>query len=99
MSSLAVTALSGMQAAQTQLNSTAHNVANAQTEGFRRQVVQFQEQPEGGVTARVDKLPQPGADLTADLVQQKMAAYAFEANLKVLKTADTLAGSVLDTLA
>lgn len=99
MSSLMLTALSGVQAAQTQLQSSANNVANAQTEGYRREEVRLQAQENGGVSARVEKMPEPGADLATDLVQQKMAAYAFDANLKVLKTADALAGSVLDTLA
>jgi len=94
-----MTALSGLQAAQTQLQASANNVANAQTEGYRRDVVRQQAEPDGGVSARVEKLPEPGADLAADLVEQKMASYTFQANLKVLKTADTLAGSVLDTLA
>lgn len=94
-----MTALSGLQAAQTQLQASANNVANAQTEGYRRDAVRQQAEPDGGVSARVEKLPEPGADLAADLVEQKMASYTFQANLKVLKTADTLAGSVLDTLA
>ena len=99
MSSLAVTALSGLQAAQAQLQTSANNVANSQTEGYRREVVRQQAQADGGVSVRVEKLPEPGSDLAADLVGQKMASYAFQANLKVLKTADTLAGSILDTLA
>lgn len=99
MSSFAVTALSGLQAAQAQLQSSANNVANSQTEGYRREVVQQQADSNGGVSTRVEKLPEPGADLAADLVEQKMAAYSFQANLQVLKTANTLTGSLLDTQA
>ncbi len=97
VSSLLTTALSGLQAAQTQLQSSAHNVANAQTEGFRRQVARPQAQ--GAVAARAETLPEPGSDLAADLVEQKMASYAFQANLKVIRTADTLIGRLLDTQA
>lgn len=99
MSSLAVTALSGLQAAQTRVQASANNVANSQTEGYRREVVQQQAEPNGGVSTRVEKLPEPGADLAADLVEQKMAAYSFQANLQVLKTDEKLAGSLLDTQA
>lgn len=99
MSSLAVTALSGLQAAQTRLQVSANNVANAQTEGFQREVVQQQANPNGGVSTRVEKLPEPGADLATDLVEQKMAAYSFQANLKVLKTDEAMTGSLLNTQA
>lgn len=93
------TATSGMQVAQLRLNAAANNVANAQTDGFRRDVVQQQAQVGGGVTARLDKVPQPGADLTQDLVEQKSATYAFKANLQMVKTADDMMGRLLDTRA
>ncbi|WP_180683864.1 flagellar basal body protein [Tepidicella baoligensis] len=92
-------AQSGMQAAQVRLNAAANNVANAQTEGFRRDQVQQEAQAGGGVAARLDKVPQPGADLTRDLVEQKSATYAFKANLQVLKAADETLGRLLDTRA
>ena len=37
--SISSVGLSGMRAAQMQLDTTAHNVANAQTPGFQRQAV------------------------------------------------------------
>jgi len=99
MNNVANTALSGLQTAQLRLNAAAHNVANAQTEGFRRDVVRAQPQAQGGVQARVEKLPEPGSDLAADLVAQKSATYAFKANLQVLKTADETLGRLLNTQA
>jgi flagellar basal body rod protein FlgC len=42
---------------------------------------------------------QPEADLAAELVEQKLDANAFKANLIVLKTANEMAKSVLDILA
>lgn len=92
-------AQSGMQAAQVRLNAAANNVANAQTPDFRRDQVQQEAQSGGGVTARVEKVPQPGAELTRDLVEQKSATYAFKANLQVLKAADDTLGRLLDTRA
>ena len=89
-------AQSGMQAAQLRLNASANNVANAQTEGFRRDQVQQQAQAGDGVTARVDKVPQPGTDLAQDLVEQNSATYAFKANVQMIRSADDMMGRLLD---
>ncbi len=93
------TAVSGMQAAQTRLTVAASNIANAQTEGHRRDRVKATAEAEGGVRTQVDKVPEPGADLIADQVEQKAAAYAFEANLRTLKTMDTAVGRLLSVRA
>ena len=93
------TALSGLQAAQVRLNAAANNVANGQTEGYQRDVVQARPQAGGGVTTQVNNLPQPGADLARDVVEQKSAAYAFQANLQVVKTADAMVGRLLNARA
>lgn len=96
MSSISATALSGVQAAQTRLNASANNVANAQTEGYRRERVDQTPQDAGGVQASVSKAPEPGVDLAAELVEQKMAVYAFKANLQVIQTDAAMAGRLLD---
>jgi len=90
------TTLSGLRAAQVRLDSAAHNIANAQTEGFRRQQVRASADLAGGVRTQIDRLPTPGADLAADLVAQKQAANAFAANLQVFKAADQALGRLLD---
>jgi len=97
MDNISNTALSGMRAAQARLDSSANNVANAQTEGFRRAQVRSEPEPSGGVRTRVEKLPEPGADLVADAVEQKQAANAFAANLQVFKTNQQMLGRLLDT--
>lgn len=96
MASITSIALSGMQAAQTQLNVAAHNVANMNTEGFRRQLVQQTPQAQGGVTSTVTTADDPGPALEADLVAQLQAKNAFLANLAVFKTHDKLAGALLN---
>ncbi len=93
------TAASGLQAAQARLNSTAHNVANAQTEGFQRQQTTGQALPSGGVQTQTGRVPQPGADLAQDTVERISAAYSFQANLKTVQTADAMLGALLDTRA
>lgn len=91
-----------MRAAQLRLDVAAHNVANAQTPGFQRSQVHQQAQMPSGVVAQVERLPQPGADLVQDVVQQRVAATDFAANLLALRMAlktDRALGSLLDTRA
>ena len=91
------TALSGMSAANERLRASANNVANAATPGYRRERIEAQTAEDGnGVTTKVEKLPQPGADLAADIVEQKSATYAFVGNLRVLQTQIRAEGALLD---
>lgn len=89
------TAMSGLLASQTRLDVAAHNIANGQTEGFQREQVVAQAQPQGGVAVQVERVPEPGADLVADVVEQKSATYSWKANLQTLKTADAMVGDLL----
>jgi len=52
MNSISSIALSGLNAAQTSLNASAHNVANLATEGFKRQETVQTAQSGGGVTTQ-----------------------------------------------
>ncbi|MBL8339388.1 MAG: flagellar basal body protein [Rhodoferax sp.] len=99
MNSTSSIALSGMQAAQQQLQAAAHNVANVATPGFRRQEVQQRAQPQGGVTTELQRAQAEGAALEADVVAQLQAKNAYLANLSVFKTADRMAGALLDRTA
>ena len=96
MTSLSSTSLSGMNAAQTMLNSSAHNVANVNTANFRRQQVAQSEQASGGVTTNLSKASTEGPALEDDMVGQLQAKNAFLANLRVFKTSDAMAGSLLN---
>lgn len=96
MANITSIALSGMNAAQTQLNVAAHNVANVNTEGFKRQQVSQTTQTGGGVASSVSSSSTPGPALEADLVAQLQAKNAFLANLAVFKTQDKLAGALLN---
>lgn len=99
MASISSIALSGMNAAQTQLNVSAHNVANLSTEGFKRQQTVQTEQPDGGVKTSVTRSPVEGNALEADVVSQLQAKNAFLANLAVFKTSNQMAGALLDKTA
>ena len=99
MASISSIALSGMNAAQTQLNASAHNVANLPTEGFHRQEVVASEQPSGGVVTSIQRSASAGAALETDMVNQLQAKNAFLANLAVFKTSNQMAGALLDKTA
>lgn len=96
MNSIASIALSGLHAASTSLASSAHNIANAQTPGFRRQLTAQAAQPEGGVRVSLTQAAEAGESLAEDVVQQMVARHAFEANVLTLKTQDRMLGSLLD---
>ena len=99
MNSLASISLSGMNAAQVQLQSSAHNIANNSTEDFHRQEVDQEAQAGGGVTARINRSPRVGTSLETDIVQQLSAKNAFLANLAVFKRSNDMVGALLDTKA
>lgn len=99
MNSISSIAISGLGAATTQLGVSAHNIANAVTPAFRRQQVQQQAQPGGGVMTWRSQAQEVGSDLAADLVQQKVALYSFKANLRTVQVEDEMLGSLLDVKA
>lgn len=96
MSSIGSIALSGMNAAQAQLNVSANNVANAQTQGYQRQALQQSAKADGGVSTQVVSAGTSGPAMEADLVGQLQAKNAFLANLAVFKTSNSIAGALLD---
>jgi len=96
MLALTSIAQSGLQAAQSRLGASAHNVANGQTQGFKRQMVQAQADAQGGVQVTLGRATAAGADMARDAVEQLSAKQDFAANLAVLKTADQVMGSLLD---
>jgi flagellar hook protein FlgE len=99
MSSVSAIALSGMASATTALTSSAHNVANMQTEGFRRQTVAYRDIEGGGVATQIGRAAAPGHALERDVVDQIAAKNAFLANLAVFRTSDAMTGELLDLLA
>ena len=96
MSSVSSISLSGMNAAQTRLDSAAHNVANTETTPFPRQEVIQTEQKDGGVSTALSKSTIEGAALETDMVAQLQAKNAFLANLAVFKTSNQMTGALLD---
>jgi len=56
-------ALSALQAFSTRVNSNANNIANANTDGFKRTRVNLESTEPGGVKAVAEKMDSPGATL------------------------------------
>lgn len=98
MTSISSITLSGMNAAQAVLNSSAHNIANLDTPSFHRQEVHQKVQADGGVETALTTARIEGASLEADVVAQLQAKNAFLANLAVFKTSDKMAGALLDQI-
>ena len=96
MSSISAVSLSGMNAAQTALEASAHNVANLATAGFRREQVVQTSRSSGGVTTMLTQAPEAGNAIENDMVGQLVAKNAFLANLAVFKASDKMLGALLD---
>ncbi len=96
MTSISAVALSGMTAASAGLQASAHNLANLNTGGFRRQgVIQAADAP-AGVSVAVSRAASPGNFMESDMVGLLQAKNAFMANLAVFRAQDRVLGSLLD---
>lgn len=96
MSSSSAIALSGMSAARVSLQASAHNIANLNTEGFRRQQVAQSAVPAVGVSASQSQAAQPGNAPATDMVRLLQAKNSFLVNLAVFRTGDRMMGALLD---
>ena len=99
MSPISSTALSGLNAASLQVHSSAHNIANTQTPGFRRQLVQQNAEPAGGVRASVQTSAVVGEALAEDIDNQMAASVVFRAILQTLRAERGMTGALLDVMA
>ena len=97
MASISAISLSGMNAAQTSLGASAHNIANVATDGFRRQLVAQTMTSSGGVTTSLTQASESGNAIETDMVGQLAAKNSFFANLAVFRASDKMLGALLDT--
>jgi len=99
LSDVTAIATAGLRAADVALRASAHNLANLQTEGFRRERVVQAAQADGGVVASTVRSPIEGPSIHDDLVAQLQARNAFLANLTVFRAGVGATGSLLDVYA
>ena len=96
--------LSGMIANATALDSTANNVANASTNGYKPEVAAFQQGSVSGVTVNISKVgadaaaaeTPSGTDLATETVNSIQYLAGFKLNAQVVKTADQVLGTLLN---
>jgi flagellar basal body rod protein FlgG len=88
-----------MQAAQTQINVAANNIANQSTPGYKAQEVNLVDAPDdGGVeVAGVQSTDQP-VDPATEMAKLRQAAFLYGANAMVVRAADNMYGSLLNVL-
>ncbi len=105
-------ALAALGAAGTKMANSAHNVANSNTDGYKKSRVVLQEDATGGVSANVGKVPatsqpvemQPNTNLVEhsnveygeEIVDQMTASNLYKANLKTFEAVDEMLESALN---
>jgi flagellar hook protein FlgE len=110
LSSIFSIGLSGLNAAGAMFGASAHNIANAETPGFRSTRVRLTPAPDGsGVRvdyvradkeeAKADEEGPEGSDvdIAAEFVHVRRAALLYKANASVIRIGDSLMGTLLDT--
>ncbi|MFQ5330177.1 MAG: flagellar basal body rod C-terminal domain-containing protein [Thermodesulfobacteriota bacterium] len=106
--------LSGIHAAFKQLNVSANNVANSNTDGFKGDRVTLSEGKNGGVATNIEKSNAPGplyqpttgmlaeasnVNLAEEMVSQITSRHILGANIAAYKTADEMHSALLDIFA
>ena len=104
--------ISGMRAAAKQMALSAHNVANAQTPGFRAERTTIEELPSGGVTASVEPVAVAASaistsqslwvsnvDLSLEFIRQTLVNQACKASSAVLRNANQETKDILRLVA
>lgn len=103
--------LSALNASSTKLNETAHNVANANTNGYKASHTLIEENGEGqGVRARTvrdsSEISEQGqaqlpsnVDYGKEAVESISSVHMYTANLETIKAEDSLVETTLDLIA
>jgi flagellar basal-body rod protein FlgC len=110
------TSLAGLNALQKQMDVAANNLANVNTDGFKKSRAVLESTQPQGVVAKSQKLELPGplaleqtpegeqlveksnVDVGEEMSNVLAGQRAYEANLKMLKIADEMTGSLLDII-
>jgi len=108
LNALFSTALSGMNAAGSIVDTAASNIANMDSTGYKAGRVNLASSPWGGVdVVSITRDPSPGGvdqdgqelsnvDLPTEVVNLKRGALLYKANAAVIKAGDEMMGTLLD---
>ena len=106
--------ISGLQALGKKLEGTSHNIANVNTDEFKKTKVTLLEGKPLGVTVHTEQINTPGpqvleqtsngselieksnVELSEEIPNLMLTRRFYQANLKTLKVADDMLGSLLD---
>ena len=95
---------SGLDVNQFRMNSTGHNIANANTEKFHAQQVVSSENASENNTAAgtsvnaVKKSAETGVNISSELTDMKQSEVVYKANAKAVQVQNKTMGSLLDTV-
>ncbi len=110
---LSVVNISALNALSTKQSVTANNIANSETEGFKKSSTILEEGSNGAVSAKIQPVNTPGTMINqpdgsieemsnVDLVQETTGMittrHAYEANLQALKISTKMEDTVLDLI-
>ena len=90
--------IAAMHAASFSYGISAHNMANASTDGFPAQEVSLSQGIDGGPRPVVEQSLR-GTDIVTEMTRQQRLIYDYQANAQVVKMHDTMVGNVIDLLA
>jgi flagellar hook protein FlgE len=103
--------MTSLRAYQRALDSSSHNIANANTSGFQPEQAQFQESAAGGVIVNISQngsvasgsetpadltTQASGTDLATELVNSIQYKSGFEFSAQIVKAADEVLGTLID---
>lgn len=105
--------LAGLSVHSTKVNTVAHNVANINTDNFKKDRITIHSTESGQPQANITNIDTPGykihgpegeiessnVNLAEEMVNLKIGKIGYQANLKVLKAEKEIWNSVLDILA
>ena len=83
--------ISALQAYKTRLGVTADNIANANTDEFKKSRATLKEGTNG-------EKESSNVNLEEEIPEMMVTQRTFEANLKVLQTQDKMSGTLLDIM-
>jgi len=87
--------VSGLKAAVTRVDNTAHNIANTNTDDFKSQRLV---QSEGAAkdTVELSAVGQNAQDLTQDITNLMSDQHSYGANLKMISMKNDMVGTTID---